>query len=256
MPIWSDIATWRGPTPNTSGHVTDHMYVVLHTADGSFEGTIAWQQNHAARVSSHFIVAKDGRIAQMLDTDAKPWTQIAGNPYSISIENEGNENTPLTPQQIEANARILAKAHQVHGIPLQLTGKVGTRGLGHHSMGAESGVDWGHSQCPGNIIKGQKAQVLARAIQIVGGTPTPAPRPAPTPESAPAMTGDDDMFLIRSGTDPAVYLADNRGHKAHINQELLDYLRAHGMPYYDGINPAYAQTLMTFGVDPAPTRTP
>lgn len=169
MPLWTDIATWRGPTPNTSGSIADHMYVVVHTADGSFEGTIAWQRNASADVSSHFVVAKDGRIAQMLDTNAKPWTQKAGNPYSISIENEGNENTPLTAYQIEANARILAKAHQVHGVPLQLTGRVGTRGLGHHSMGAESGVDWGHSLCPGSIIKGQKPAILARAKEIVSG---------------------------------------------------------------------------------------
>lgn len=178
MPRWPDIATWRGPTPNTSGSITDHMYVVVHTADGTFEGTIAWQRNPDADVSSHFVVAKDGRIAQMLDTNSKAWTQKAGNPYSISIENEGYETTPLTPQQIEANARILAKAHQVHGIPLQLTGRVGTRGLGHHSMGAESGVDWGHSLCPGGIIKAQKPAILARAIQLVNG-------------GSAASTGDD-----------------------------------------------------------------
>jgi hypothetical protein len=169
MTLWSDIATWRGPVLHHSGTIADHMYVVVHTADGSFEGTIAWQKSTASDNSSHFIVAKDGRIAQVNDTANKSGAQKAGNPYSISIENEGNENTPLTPQQIEANARILAKAHQVHGVPLQLTGHVGTRGLGHHSMGAESGVDWGHSLCPGNIIKGQKPAILARAVQIVNG---------------------------------------------------------------------------------------
>jgi hypothetical protein len=169
MPRWPDIATWVGPTPNTSGSIVDHMYVVIHTADGSYDGTIAWQKNPSANVSSHFIVAKDGRCAQMLDTNAKSWCQIEGNPYSIAIENEGSENTPLTAQQIEAIARILAKANQVHGVPLQVTGRVGTRGLGHHSMGAESGVNWGHSACPGSIIKAQKPQILARAQQIVSG---------------------------------------------------------------------------------------
>jgi N-acetyl-anhydromuramyl-L-alanine amidase AmpD len=175
VPRWTDIAAWRGPTPNTSGSIAKHLYVVIHTADGGFEGTIAWQRNPTSSISSHFVVAKDGRIAQMLDTNAKPWTQKAGNPYSIAVENEGDENTPLTAAQIEANARILAKAHQVHGVPLQLTGKVGTPGLGHHSMGYESGVDWGHQFCPGSTIKAQKQQILARAIQIVNGTPAPAP---------------------------------------------------------------------------------
>jgi len=193
MARWPDIADWRGPTPNTSGSIIDHMYVVVHTADGSYEGTISWQKNPSAKVSSHFVVAKDGRIAQMLDTNAKAWTQINGNPYSISIENEGNENTPLTDAQLTANAKILAKAHQVHGVPLQLTGKVGVRGLGHHSMGAESSVNWGHSLCPGNIIKAQKPEILARAIAIVGGA-----QPSSTPTSS---RGDDMLYTVKSGGD-------------------------------------------------------
>lgn len=173
MTLWSDIAEWRGPVlHHSSDPIKDHMYVVIHTADGSFEGTIAWQKNKDADNSSHFIVDVDGTIAQVNDTAIESGAQILGNPYSIAVENAGNENTPLTPYQIEANAQILAKAHLVHGIPLQLTGRVGTRGLGHHSMGAESGVRWGHSQCPGEIIKAQKPAIVARAIQIVNGPPT------------------------------------------------------------------------------------
>jgi hypothetical protein len=85
---------------------------------------------------------------------------LAGNPYSIAIENAGNENTPLTDAQLRANAAILRKAHEVHGVPLQLTGVVGRPGLGHHSMGFESGENWGHKFCPGSIIKAQKQQIL------------------------------------------------------------------------------------------------
>jgi hypothetical protein len=200
MPRWTDIATWAGPTPNTSGSIAKHMYVVIHTADGSYDGTIAWQRNPASSISSHFVVAKDGRIAQMLDTNAKPWTQKAGNPYSIAIENEGNENTPLTAAQIEANARILAKAHQVHGVPLQVTAKVGTPGLGHHSMGYESGVDWGHQFCPGGVIKAQKQQIVARAIQIVNGA-----APTPTPEEDDMSAAD--VQAIQDNIDRTGYRA-------------------------------------------------
>lgn len=169
MTLWADIAEWRGPVLHHSGTIADHMYVVIHTADGSYEGTIAWQKSTASDNSSHFVVDFDGKIAQVNDTANRSGAQKAGNPYSIAIENAGNENTPLTLPQVEANARILAKAHQVHGIPLQLTGQVGTRGLGHHSMGAESGVDWGHALCPGGIIKTQKPAILARAVEIAGG---------------------------------------------------------------------------------------
>jgi hypothetical protein len=212
MARWTDLATWVGPTPNTSGSITKHMYVVVHTADGSYDGTIAWQKNPAADVSSHFIVAKDGRIAQMLDTTQKGWTQKAGNPYSISIENEGNENTPLTPYQIEACARILARAHQVHGVPLQLTGKVGTPGLGHHSMGYESGVDWGHQFCPGPTIKAQKQAILTRAIEIAGGPRTESVT-VPEEDFMAGLTDEQQQDLYRRvvNSDLGIYYGFGKG---------------------------------------------
>jgi N-acetylmuramoyl-L-alanine amidase len=189
--LWSDIATWRGPVLHHSSRpITDHMYVVIHTADGTAAGTIAWQQNPRSGNSSHFVVDVDGAIYQVNDTEIESGAQILGNPYSIAVENAGNENTPLTAAQVAANARILAKAHLVHGVPLQSTGRVGTRGLGHHSMGAESGVNWGHSQCPGSIIKAQKPLILAQAVAIVNG-------------------GGSDVELVKfTGGDPNVYLTN------------------------------------------------
>jgi N-acetylmuramoyl-L-alanine amidase len=169
MTLWTDIAEWRGPVLHHKGTIDKYLYVVIHTADGSYEGTIAWQKNKASGNSSHFVVGLDGKIAQVNDTANRSGAQIDGNPYSIAIENAGSEKSPLTAAQVEANAKILAKAHLVHGIPLQITGQVGRPGLGHHSMGAESGANWGHSQCPGPIIKAQKSAILARAIQIVTG---------------------------------------------------------------------------------------
>jgi hypothetical protein len=173
MGIWTDLAIWVGPTPNRGGAIVNHLYVVEHIADGTFAGTISWQKNASANVSSHFIVAKDGRIAQMVDTSQQAWTQILGNPYSISIENEGFSGEALTPAQMEASARLLVRANQVHGIPLQVTGTVGIPGLGHHSMGYESGVNWGHQFCPGNAIKAQKPTIVARAYDIAGGEDMP-----------------------------------------------------------------------------------
>jgi hypothetical protein len=165
--IWSDIAQWVGPTPNHGGAITQHLYVVEHIADGTFAGTISWQKNPSANVSSHFIVAKDGRIAQMVDTDQQAWTQVQGNPYSISIENEGFSGDYLTDAQLQASATILQRCHAVYGIPLQVTGQVGVPGLGHHSMGYESGVNWGHQFCPGEHIKAQKPTIVNLAQ---GGT--------------------------------------------------------------------------------------
>jgi len=160
---WTDIATPKYGCPNTGGPMIERRGVVEHIAQGYYEGTIAWQMNPSANVSSHFIVAKDGRITQMVDTDITAWTQAAGNGHWLSIENEGFVPDPLTEAQLDASARILARANQVYGVPLQVCDSPDGRGLGHHSMGAENGQNWGHSQCPGNNIKAQKPDIVARA---------------------------------------------------------------------------------------------
>jgi len=152
--------------------------MVLHIAAGYYEGTIAWQRNNDADVSSHFIVAgprdaqwgvPDGKIAQMVDTDTAAWTQRDGNGEWMSIEFSGFVGDPLSAKQLEAAALLFARGHLVYGYPLQLATSPSGRGLGHHSMGAESGANWGHSECPGAPIKNQKPAILARAIEIAGG---------------------------------------------------------------------------------------
>jgi hypothetical protein len=169
MPRWTDLATWRGPTTNQGPAMVEHRGVVLHIAAGSYEGTIAWQKNPDADVSSHFVVAKDGRVAQVVDTDVAAWTQILGNGHWLSIENEGFLPDKLTAGQVEAAAQILARAHRDYGVPLQVATSPSGRGLGHHSMGAENGVNWGHSACPGAAIIAQKPLIVARAKEIIEG---------------------------------------------------------------------------------------
>jgi hypothetical protein len=183
--LWSDIGQYVGPTPNrNAGGMVEHRGLVLHIASGFYDGTISWQSHsHGAdSTSSHFIVARDGRCVQMVDTADVAWAEKSGNAHWLSVELEGfaPEDSlhathqgweTATPQQIEVCARILAKMHAVYGVPLQLATSPYGQGLGHHSMGAESGVDWGHSMCPGAAIKAQKPAILARAITIATGAP-------------------------------------------------------------------------------------
>ena len=174
MGLWSDIATWRGPTANVGGSMREQRGLVVHIAEGTFEGTISWCRNPDSDVSAHFVVAADGRIAQVVNTDVTAWTQRDGNGHWVSVEFEGHTPNPLAAAQLEACARLFVKGHQVYGWPLQLATSPTGRGLGHHSMGAENGANWGHSECPGPAVKAQKPAILARAIAIAGGAgPTP-----------------------------------------------------------------------------------
>lgn len=205
--LWPDIGPFVGPSPNrTTGGMTQHRGVVLHIASGFYLGTVTWQKNPDAAVSSHFIVGRDGAVCQMVDLTDEAWAQKAGNPSWISVELEGfapddqlHAKYPgwetLTPQQITVCARILLKAHQVYGVPLQLAISPAGQGLGHHSMGCENGIDWGHCSCPGEAIKAQKPAILAQAVALKAGL-------APT-------SGDDvTRFLAYHQGDPFFYLCD------------------------------------------------
>jgi hypothetical protein len=175
MARWSDLAHWRGPTTNkTTGGQTEVRGLVVHIADGWYEGTISWQLNPKSDVSSHFIVARDGSIAQMVDTADAAWTQRSGNGEWLSVECEGftkeNDRNPggwerLTEAQMQAVAALLHKCHQVHNVPLQTTNSATGKGLGHHSMGA----DWGHKECPGRPIIAQKPAIVTRALALENG---------------------------------------------------------------------------------------
>lgn len=193
MGRWSDLARWRGPTPNCGDgdryanepgdRMTEHRGLVVHIAEGYFEGTIAWQKNPDANVSSQFIGGRGGQRAQLVDTDIRAWTQRAGNSGWLSVEMEGF--TPghplhkpgwerLTNEQILFAAQLLARAHRTYGVPVQIaTGPTG-RGLGHHSMG---GASWGHLDCPGPAIISQKPLIVRQALLLL--TPTPETEEAP-----------------------------------------------------------------------------
>jgi peptidoglycan hydrolase-like protein with peptidoglycan-binding domain len=171
-------ATWRpirvNHTPNGQQAVRG---VVIHIMDGSLAGTDSWFRNPKAQASAHFGTGKHGQLYQWVSTKDRAWAQANGNRTWLSIENEGRGGEALTRQQIERCAQVLAWAHRIYGVPLQVATSPGGRGLGHHSMG---GPSWGHGACPGSRIIRQKPAIVARARQLVG-VRTPVARAAPPP---------------------------------------------------------------------------
>jgi len=157
---------WAGPVPNQGPPLMSHRGLVVHIAQGSYEGTIAWAHNPESQVSSHFVAARDGRVAQLVDTDIQAWTQKAGNDEWLSVECEGFQDTPLTDRQLDSIARLLVRAHGVYLVPLIVATDPNGFGLGHHSMG---GVAWGHLDCPGPLIIAQKPSIVLRAKAFANG---------------------------------------------------------------------------------------
>lgn len=187
-------AAWRGPVPNeNSGGMLAHYGLVLHIMEGTLDGTDSWFHNPAAQVSAHFGNPKGGGLVQWVDTDDKAWAEAAGNPYWVSVENEGNSGDSLTDSQVENLANLLVWLHGVHGVHLQVTDDVNTGGLAYHALG---GAAWGgHYDCPGAPIIAQRPQIVARALEIAG-TPAPAGNTPPWPGryldlTTPMMQGAD-----------------------------------------------------------------
>lgn len=185
-------ADWRPVRNYTMGGVArPPRGMVLHTAVGTYEGTIAWCNNPASSVSCYAVVAKDGRIAQLVDLDNKAWTQGRGNADWIGVEMEGNQE-PLTEPQLQTTARLYAWLVTTFNIPLEKTDSPFGRGLGWHGMG---GAEWGgHFQCPGPAMVGQRDEILRRAAVILN-RPSPAPSPSPNGPWATLYQAAHDLGL-------------------------------------------------------------
>ena len=185
MGRWSDLAEWRGPTVNEGPAMVEQRGLIVHIAQGFYEGTISYQKNPTASVSSTFVLAgprdiqyggRDGKLAQVVDTDISCWTQRAGNGHWLAVECSGfAPGDALSAAQIESIAQLFARGHREYGWPLQIAHDPNGRGLGHHSMGSTegdcdwSGANWGHCDCPGDKIIAQKPAIVQRAIEIVNG---------------------------------------------------------------------------------------
>jgi hypothetical protein len=138
--IWHPLAAdW-----NKQPRMKAYDFFCLHTMVGTLAGTGTYFEKTNgpgyAGTESHFGVGPDGTIWQFQDTDFQADANGNGNWHVISSENAdtgapfpgwgGSDVPAMTPQQVEANARIAVWLYRTHGIPLAIAGssKPGARG--------------------------------------------------------------------------------------------------------------------------------
>ncbi|HEY1167244.1 MAG TPA: N-acetylmuramoyl-L-alanine amidase [Chitinophaga sp.] len=64
--------------------------VTVHTAEGSYAGTISWFNNGTAKVSAHYVIrSSDGQVTQMVREKDRAYHVLNHNNYTIGIEHEG-----------------------------------------------------------------------------------------------------------------------------------------------------------------------
>lgn len=151
----------------------------------------------------HFYLPKIGPGIQQIDLDLQSWSSRDGNGSTTSSEAEGGLGTaaevnaePWSPDQFENLARILAYENETERVPLQVMpdSLAGSCGLGYHRLGIDpwrvtGGELWSGSRgklCPGDGKIAQIPDIVARAVEIRGGSQTPT-IPAPLPVKPPPV---------------------------------------------------------------------
>jgi len=114
---------WQ-PSPNFDERRV--AFVVIHyTADDTAAVALRTLTSPAAKVSAHYLVARDGDIVQLVDERARAWHAGESrwgavddlNSASIGIELDNDGRAPFPAPQIEALLRLLADLRLRHGFP-------------------------------------------------------------------------------------------------------------------------------------------
>ena len=123
----------------------DINLIVIHTMQGSLEGSVSWFQNPSSEVSSHYLVGDDGELVQMVKEKDTAWHAASYNSESIGIEHEGYtwDSTWPTESMYLASAKLVRSLGLKYGIPMD-RGHI----VGHNELYSrpDPGVywDWDH----------------------------------------------------------------------------------------------------------------
>jgi len=123
----------------------DIRKVVIHVAEGSYSGTVSWLENCAAGASAHYVVSREGRVAQCVRDEDIAWH--AGwwdtNTHSIGIEHAGYIDNPdwFTRSMYHTSARLSAWCCKKYKIPIDRKHIIGHSQVPGCSSGSGGGVD-------------------------------------------------------------------------------------------------------------------
>ena len=199
-----------------NGQVPD--MIVCHITEGAFDGAVSWLINPQSQVSSHFVVARDGRVAQLVDIENTAWANgtsnmqssnlwhghstlaavrnrgINANHYTISIEHEGRfaeTQGALSPQQLEATINLVAhireEVKRIYGKEIPITRQ---NLVGHHEITPRT-----RPNCPG--AKYPFDTILAR-LQTPQSTPPTTP-PTPNNNAPSSFAREGWEWAIKNG---------------------------------------------------------
>ena len=108
-------------SPNQSGKLTPRYLMLHHTASTNFAATVNYLCRRTAMASAHFVVGKDGEVAQLVPLTKQAWhagrggplmriPKNQGNTYCVGIEivNKGDGKDPFPEAQLDALDWLIA----------------------------------------------------------------------------------------------------------------------------------------------------
>ncbi len=155
--------------------VGDITNVVIHTTQGSFNGTLSWFQDPVAQVSAHYVVrSQDGFVTQMVDEKNVAWHDKCFNSKTVGIEHEGFIDKPelwyTEPLYIES-AKLTAYLCDKYGIPKEMGAIVGHDTAPDCSTHVDPGEGWNWPHYL-ELVQTYGAPSFAAEDVIVQGPPT------------------------------------------------------------------------------------
>lgn len=133
-------AVTRVTTPNQSSRngAPINSIVLHYTTSSSAEGTISWFANPDSRVSSHYLVGRDGKIWQFVNDANKAWHAAGANANTLGIENVCADGQTITTEQSVALAALCKYLMSEYKIPKSEV-------TGHRFLGQST-------SCPGTLF--------------------------------------------------------------------------------------------------------
>lgn len=108
------------PSPNfSSRNGTPIRQIILHcTATTSLATVLTWFRHPDSQVSAHYVIARDGKIYQMVRDSDKAWHAYGENADSIGIEHVADVRETMSPAQEHAAIALLRWLMAEYKIPL------------------------------------------------------------------------------------------------------------------------------------------
>jgi len=163
------VAYW--PSPNRSGLLVPEIIVIHYTGDNNLNGALSWLCNPLSKVSAHLVIAKDGKVYQLVPFNVVAWHagvsayegRSGVNKFSIGIENVGfGDVWPAA--QVEANRAVIRALTAHYGIEFL---------VGHEDVAP------GRKSDPGPRYPWDEVTAAPEAPVVVEEVPAPVPVPEP-----------------------------------------------------------------------------